>query len=96
MNLGSQLFFNGDSGTNLSINVLFKTEENVRFESHLLGEEAITINSPMNILVIIANVMEIVLILLLMLWRSLTQNFEVDYTIRTNIPTDSESPQDIQ
>jgi len=67
---GKPAFFNGDSGTNLSINVLFKTEENVRFESHLLGEEAITINSPMNILVIIANVMEIVLILLLMLWRS--------------------------
>jgi hypothetical protein len=82
---GQPAFSYGESGTTLSINVLFETKENaLRFDSHLRNE-SITIHSPMNSLTINSGV-------------STTSTAPLGERIyyKDYIPTDSESPQDTQ
>jgi hypothetical protein len=72
-----------ENSTNISINVLFKTEENaLRFDSHL-RHESITINSPRNSLRINSGVVA-------------TTTAQLGERIYYNvyIPIDSESPQE--
>ena len=81
---GQPAFFYAERET-LSINVLFKTEDNaLHFESHLRNE-SLTINSPMKSLSIDSAV-------------STTSNAALGKRIflKDYIPTDSESPQDTQ
>jgi hypothetical protein len=83
--VGQNAFSYDENGSTLIINVLFKTEENaLRFESHLRGE-SITLNSPMNSLDIIANVVK-------------SSNSELGSRIyyKDYTPTDSESPQETE
>jgi hypothetical protein len=82
---GKPAFFYGESRTTLSINVLFKTEENaLRYDSHLRSE-SITINSPMNSLTINSVVS-----------TSSTASLGERIYYNDYIPTDSESPQETQ
>ena len=79
---GQPAFFYGESGTTLSINVLFEAKENaLRFDSHLRNE-SITVMTSLTIKSVVS--------------ETSTAPLGERIYYKDYIPTDSESPQDTQ